>query len=61
MTQQERDKLIEDIDSNIIQPSEVMTLEEMKRYMAGYEDARDAIMDCIDRAYRNSNYEKENS
>lgn len=49
MTREEKESIFNDADGIEIRPSEPMNLAEMKAYMMGFEDARDAIFDSIDK------------
>lgn len=52
MTKEEKDAIFNDFDGIIIQPDEPMNLTEMKAYVKGFEDARNAIFDTVDKFYR---------
>ena len=52
MTKEEKDGLFNNVDETIIQPEEPMNLAEMKAYVKGFEDARNAIFDTVDKFYR---------
>ena len=52
MTKEEKDGLFNNLDETIIQPEEPMNLAEMKVYVKGFEDARNAIFDTVDKFYR---------
>lgn len=52
MTKKEKDSIYNDIDGTMVIPSEPMNLMEMKAYVKGFEDARNAIFDSIDKCYR---------
>ena len=49
MTKEEKDGLFNNLDETIIQPEEPMNLAEMKAYVKGFEDARNAIFDTVDK------------
>ncbi len=53
MTVDEKESIFECVDSSCVQPQEPMTLEELKAYLKGYEDARNAIFDAVCECYRN--------
>lgn len=52
MTKTELDQIINDFDRTAIQPEKPMNLIEMKAYVKGFEDARNAMADAVDRCYR---------
>ena len=52
MTREEKETIMHDVDEVAIQPEEPMNLVEMKAYVKGYEDARNAFMDLIYKCYR---------
>lgn len=52
VTKEEKDGLFNNLDETIIQPEEPMNLAEMKAYVKGFEDARNAIFDTVDKFYR---------
>ena len=54
MTTAEKETLYNDINNASIQFGELMTLDEAKAYIKGFEDARNVCMDSIDKCYRNS-------
>lgn len=43
MTREEKESIFNDMNRVSIRPSEPMNLEEMKAYVNGYEDARNAM------------------
>ena len=53
MTKTELDQIIHNLDQTTIQPSESMNLVEMKAYLKGFEDARNAMADAAERCYGN--------
>lgn len=54
MTREEKDAIFNDFDGTTIQPDEPMNLAEMKAYVKGFEDARNAIFDTVDTFYRSN-------
>ncbi|MCI6535092.1 MAG: hypothetical protein SOV77_09030 [Lachnospiraceae bacterium] len=52
MTREEKETIMNDIDGVTIQPGEAMNLTEIKAYVKGYEDSRNAFMDSLDKCYR---------
>lgn len=52
MTREELNLIFSNINETVIQPEEAMNLAEMKTYVKGYEDARNAFYDSADRCYR---------
>lgn len=54
MTKDEKDFIIQTMNVTMIQPQESMTLGEMKAYLNGFEDARNAMFDSVDACYRNT-------
>lgn len=52
MTREEKETIMNDIDGVVIQPEEPMNLTEIKAYVKGCEDARNAFMDSLDKCYR---------
>lgn len=54
MTKEEKDAIFNDFDGMMIQPDEPMNLAEMKAYVKGFEDARNAIFDTVDKFYRSN-------
>ena len=54
MTREEKDAIFNDFDGTVIQPDEPMNLAEMKAYVKGFEDARNAIFDAVDTFYRSN-------
>lgn len=54
MTREEKDAIFNDFDGMTIQPDEPMNLTEMRAYVKGFEDARNAMFDVTDKFYRNS-------
>lgn len=52
MTKTELDQIINDFDRTVIQPEKPMNLIEMKAYVKGFEDARNAMLGSADRCYR---------
>lgn len=54
MTKEEKDGLFNSLDETIIQPEEPMNLAEMKAYVKGFEDARNAMFDATDKFYRSN-------
>lgn len=53
MTREEKEYLFKDLNGVTIEPDEPMNLVEMKAYVKGFEDARNALFDSIDKCYRN--------
>lgn len=51
MTKEEKEKIINAFDERMVQPKELMNLMEMSAYIKGYEDARDAFFETLDRCY----------
>ena len=54
MTKEEKDAIFNDFDGITIQSDEPMNLAEMKAYIKGFEDARNAIFDSVDKFYRSN-------
>ena len=54
MTRNELDFIYKKIDDVSIQPDGPMNLEEIKAYVKGYEDARNALLDTVDKCYRDT-------
>lgn len=54
MTKEEKDAIFNDFDGITIQSDEPMNLTEMKAYVKGFEDARNAIFDAVDTFYRSN-------
>lgn len=52
MTREEKETIFNDMNGTAIQPEEPMNLEEIKAYVKGFEDARNALFDTIDKCYR---------
>lgn len=52
MTREEKESIFMDFDDVTIEPSEPMNLSEMKAYVKGFEDARNAFFDSVDKCYR---------
>lgn len=53
MTREEKEYIFHNMRNAVVQPSEPMNLEEMRAYINGYEDARNALFDIVDTCYRN--------
>lgn len=53
MTREERDSLLKGMLEVTVEPTEPMTLEEIKMFVKGYESAYLNICDKIDTLYRN--------
>lgn len=49
MTREEKEYIFHNMRNAVVQPSEPMNLEEMRAYINGYEDARNALFDIVDR------------
>lgn len=54
MTKEEKDAIFNGFDGMTIQPDGPMNLTEMKAYLEGFEDARNAIFDAVDKFYRSN-------
>lgn len=54
VTREEKDAIINDFDGMTIQPDEPMNLTEMRAYVKGFEDARNAMFDATDKFYRSN-------
>ena len=52
MTKQEKDYIFDEFEKSLISPEDGMTLEEMKAYLKGYEDAKYRLYDSVDKCYR---------
>lgn len=52
MTREEKDNLYRRVNDAVIEPSEPMSLVEIKAYVKGCEYAYNAFLDAIDTAYR---------
>lgn len=52
MTREEKECIFNDFDGVTIEPNEPMNLVEMKAYVKGFEDARNAFFDSVDKCYR---------
>ena len=52
MTREELDSIIRKVDETAVLPNEPMTLNDMKTYLRGFEDARNAMLDSVDACYR---------
>ena len=52
MTREEKESIFMDFDDVTIEPSDPMNLSEMKAYVKGFEDARNAFFDSVDKCYR---------
>ena len=48
----EKEYIFHNMRNAVVQPSEPMNLEEMRAYINGYEDARNALFDIVDTCYR---------
>lgn len=53
MTREEKETIFDNCNNVSIEPDEPMNLTEMKAYVKGFEDARNAIFDSVDTCYRN--------
>ena len=54
MTRNELDFICKKLDDVSVQPDVPMNLEEIKAYVKGYEDARNALFDTVDKCYRDT-------
>ena len=52
MTKQEKDCIFDEFKKALISPEDGMTLDEMKAYLKGYEDAKYRMYDSVDKCYR---------
>lgn len=52
MTREEKEYIFHNMRNAVVQPSEPMNLEEMRAYINGYEDVRNALFDIVDTCYR---------
>lgn len=52
MTRDEKECILNDANGVVIQPENPMNLEEIKAYVKGFEDARNALFDSVDKCYR---------
>lgn len=52
MTREEKEIIFNDFNGIAIEPNEPMNLTEMKAYVKGFEDARNALFDSVDKCYR---------
>ena len=53
MTREEKETIFDNCNNVSIEPDEPMNLTEMKAYVKGFEDARNALFDSVDTCYRN--------
>ena len=53
MTREEKETIFDNCNNVSIEPDEPMNLTEMKAYVKGFEDARNALFDSVDMCYRN--------
>lgn len=53
MTAEERNEIIKQINKTTVEPTEPMTLEDIKMFVKGYELAIISALDAVDRCYRN--------
>ena len=53
MTREEKERIFDNCNNVSIEPNEPMNLTEMKSYVKGFEDARNALFDSVDTCYRN--------
>lgn len=51
MTNQERSYIMNQVENASVEPSDPMKLSELKIYLKGFEDARNAMMDAVGRCY----------
>lgn len=51
MTDKERNDIIDKMDKTAIRPNRPMNLKEMKAYVEGNEDARNAMLDAVNDCY----------
>lgn len=51
MTDKERNNIIDKMDKTAIRSNRPMDLKEMKAYVEGYEDARNAMLDAVNDCY----------
>ena len=54
MTRNELDFICKKIDDVSVKPDVPMNFEEIKAYVKGYEDARNALLDTVDKCYRDT-------
>ena len=54
VTKEEKDAIFNGFDGMTIQLDEPMNLTEMKAYVEGFEDARNAFFDAVDKFYRSN-------
>ena len=54
MTREEKEAILNSFDETMIQPDEAMNLTEMRAYVKGFEDARNAMFDVTDKFYRSN-------
>ncbi len=54
MTREDKEAILNSFDETMIQPDEAMNLTEMRAYVKGFEDARNAMFDATDKFYRNN-------
>ena len=52
MTKQEKDCIFDEFEKSLIKTDESMTLDELKAYVKGFEDARYKMFDAVDKCYR---------
>lgn len=52
MSKEELEKIYDLVNNVSIVPTEYMTLDELKMYVKGYEDAKYSFMDCVDKVFR---------
>mgnify|MGYP001061453546 CR=1 FL=1 len=52
MTIEEKMTILDAAKEVAVQPSEPMRLDELKAYVKGYEDARDALLSSVGECYR---------
>lgn len=51
MTKNEKQCIFDDFEKVTVSPDEPMNLVEMKAYIKGFEDARNAMFDSVDKCY----------
>ena len=49
-----KEAILNSFDETMIQPDEAMNLTEMRAYVKGFEDARNAMFDATDKFYRSN-------
>ena len=54
MTREDKEAILNSFDETMIQPDEAMNLTEMRAYVKGFEDARNAMFDAPDKFYRSN-------